>query len=145
MRFFSAAVLAGVLGASPAFAADPQVSVTAEVVQVSKQGNEVQPPALATMRNEFKKNGETAAYTSFKRTSEQKLVLAKDKPQTVKLAPNMNAIVRLLELKEDTAKVLVEVPKLLTTTLTLGKKGALYVRVTKDVDPVTVLVLTPGT
>lgn len=144
MRVSAAAVLSSFLFASVALAQDPKVTITAEVVSVSKQGSTIEPSSLASMRDQFKKQPETSVYTSFKRTSSQKLELQKGKPLQVKIAPNMDATVRLVDLKEDTANVSVEVPKLLTTTLTLGKKGAVYVRVNKDTDPVLVLVLTPG-
>lgn len=139
-----ALALTALLFATAAFA-DEKVAVVAEVVTVSKQGNEVDPPSLQTMKDEFKKSPQSAAYTSFKRVSTQKLVLEKGKSVTVQLLGSGQAQVRLDSLQQDTAQISVDVPKLVKTSLTLGKKGALYQQVSRQgTDPLVFLVLSPG-
>lgn len=139
--------LAGVgfmLLAATAFAAEDKVAVTAEVVALSKTGDVVDPPKLAAMKAEFQKQDKTKEYTSFKRLSEQKLVLVRGKAQKIALVGDRAANVTLAEIKADTASLTVEVPKLVVTTLKLGKKGAVYQHVGAHGDDALVLVLTPA-
>ena len=131
--------------AAPAFAAEDKVVVIAEVVTISKKGDQVTPPKLQAMKDEFQKQEKTKDFTSFKRLSEKKLELVRGKAQTIQLLPDRTANIRLEELKADTATVSVEVPKLVTTKVTLGKKGAVYQHVgAHQGDDVLMLVLTPA-
>ena len=125
-------------------AAEDKVVVTAEVVTVSKKGDKVDPPKLQAMKDEFKKQPQTQQFTSFVRVSEKKLELIKGKPQQIELLNKRNATVTLDEIKADTATVSVDVPKLVTTKLTLGKKGAVYQQVSHQGEDVLMLVLTPA-
>jgi hypothetical protein len=137
-----AATVAVMLMSATAFAED-KVVVTAEVVQISKKGDVVDPPKLAAMKSEFQKQAATKDFTSFKRLSEQKLELVRGKTERVQLVDKRVLNIRLDELKADTATVSVEVPKLVTTKLTLGKKGTVYQHVGTQGDDVLILVLTP--
>lgn len=138
------AAMIGVLFVSAAAFAEDKVVVTAEVVTVSKNGDVVDPPKLATMKAEFQKQPKTKDFTSFRRISETKLELIKGKSVVVQLMKNRTANIRLEALKADTATVSVEVPKLVTTQLTLGKKGTVYQHVGTQGEDVLVLVLTPA-
>lgn len=139
-----AATMVGLVLISATASAEDKVVVTAEVVSISKKGDVVDPPKLAAMKAEFQKQEKTKDFTSFKRLSEKKLELVKGKSQILELAGKRTANIRLEALQADTATVSVDVPKLVTTQLTLGKKGTVYQHVGTQGEDVLVLVLTPA-
>ena len=138
------AATAGLFLFATAAVAEDKVVVTAEVVTLSKNGDKVDPPKLRAMKAEFQKQEQTKQYTSFVRISEKKLELIRGKPQTIEILKNRAASIQLAELKADVATVSVDVPKLVSTKLTLGKKGTVYQHVGANGDDVLVLVLTPA-
>src|SRR4051812_32787451 len=96
-----AATVAVMLMSATAFAED-KVIVTAEVVQISKKGDVVDPPKLAAMKSEFQKQAATKDFTSFKRLSEQKLELIRGRTERVQVVGQRVLNIRLDELKADT-------------------------------------------
>lgn len=139
-----AATVGLLLLAASAFPAEDKVVVTAEVVTLSKTGDVVDPPKLAAMKAQFQKQAATKEYTSFKRVSEKRLELRKGKPEMIDIAAGRQAKVQLDELKADTATVTVDVPQLVVTKLTLGKKGVVYQHLGAQGEDALVLVLTPA-
>ncbi|MBM4378820.1 MAG: hypothetical protein FJ086_05895 [Deltaproteobacteria bacterium] len=112
--------------------AEETVRVRAELVAVSSQGEDVDPPQLAVMRDEFRKLPARPALTSFRRLSEKRVVLTGQAPQTLPLPGGGEVRLALAQLKDDKALVSVEVPKLVTSMLELGKRGALYQQLTRN-------------
>jgi len=119
-------LMAGVAGA------DEGVRVRAELVAVSSQGTDVDPPQLAVMRDEFRRLPARPPLTSFRRLSEKRVVLKDGAPQTLSLPGGGEVRLTLAQLHDDKAVVSVEVPKLVTSTLELGKRGALYQQLTRN-------------
>jgi hypothetical protein len=106
-----------------ASASEPKVRVTAEVILASNQGNTIDPPALARMKDQFSQKG--FAFTSYRRLSSEKLAL-RHKPVELKLPNHRTATLRLDEMKSGTATVRVEISDLSSTTLTMGREGSLF-------------------
>lgn len=106
--------------------ADERVRVRAELVAVSSEGDQVDPPHLAAMRTEFQRHGRKPALTSFRRLSEKRLELVRGVPQVLPLPGDAQVTVALEQLRDDQALVSVEVPKLVKTVLQLGRRGTLY-------------------
>jgi len=106
-----------------ALASEPKVRVTAEVVLASNQGNAIDPPALAKMKDQFTEKG--FAFTSYRRLSSEKLSLRR-KPVELKLPNRRTATLRLDDMKAGTAMVHVDISELASTTLTMGREGSLF-------------------
>jgi len=125
------APLAALLLASAAVA-EEGVRVRAELVAVSSQGDAVDPPQLAVMRDEFRKLPARPPLTSFRRLSEKRVVLREGSPQPLPLPGGAEVQLSLIQLHEDKALVSVEVPRLVKSVLELGKRGALYQQLTRN-------------
>jgi hypothetical protein len=123
-----------------AWAAEDKVSVKVDVVLVSNSGTEVQPPELAKMKESFQRQG--LSFTSYKRLSQQTLQLTRDKPSEVKLPNGVNASLKLTDIKDGSATVRVDVPRLSATDVRLGKHGSVYQGAGDHVGGKLVLVLT---
>jgi hypothetical protein len=105
-----------------AMADEPKVEVMAEVVLASTEGNVIDPPSLAAMKEKF---AQKAKYTSFKRLSQEKIAVSAKAGASVKLPNQKIATFKLEELKEGSAKVRVSVPPI-STLYTVGREGSLY-------------------
>lgn len=138
------ALVAALLVASSAAAQDDaKVPVQVDVVLVSNQGNEVQPPELSRMKETFARQG--LKFSSFKRLSSQRVEVGKSAPASVSLPNGRSAVLKLQELKQDTAVVNVEVPGLINSlSLRLGKEGAVYPKVGEHQGGSLVLSLSPA-
>jgi len=112
--------------------ADEGVRVRAELVAVSSHGEELDPPQLAVMRDEFRKLPARPPLTSFRRLSERRVVLQGSAPQALPLPGGGEVRLSLAQLREDKALVSVEVPGLVKSMLELGKRGALYQQLTRN-------------
>jgi hypothetical protein len=133
------------MSGAEARADDRRVELVAEVVHVSNQGDQVDPPSLEVMKRKFAAQG--LSFSSFKRLEVVTLALEAGKPQAVKL-PNASraANLKLTEIKEGTAHVTVEVPKAgINASYTLGREGSLYIDVGKHSGGKLILVLSPIT
>jgi hypothetical protein len=115
-----------------AASAQDRVRVRAELVAVSSQGTDVDPPQLAVMRDEFRKLPARPPLTSFRRLSERRVELRFGAPQVLPLPGGGEVRLALAQMKDDKATVSVEVPRLVTSTLELGKRGALYQQLTRN-------------
>ena len=104
-------------------AAEPKVRVNAEVILASNNGNTVDPPTLARMKNQFSQKG--FAFTSYGRLSSEKLSL-KHEPVELKLPNQRTATLRLDAMKGGVATVRVDISNLSSTTLTMGREGSLF-------------------
>jgi hypothetical protein len=122
------------------WAAEDKVSVKADVVLVSNSGSEVQPPELSKMKESFQRQGFN--FTSYKRLSQQTLQLTREKPTEVKLPNGVNASLKLTDMKDGSATVRVDVPRLGATDVRLGKHGSVYQLAGDHVGGKLVLVLT---
>jgi hypothetical protein len=134
--------LAALLWVLPSQArAEDAVAVRAEVVHASNQGNAIDPPELAKMKDTFSKSG--FSFTSYKRLSEQRLSLKKGAPQSVSLPNGKKATLKLESIEAGTARIGVEAPPV-KTTLSLGKHGSLFQQVGQHQGGHLILVLSPG-
>ena len=124
---------------APAPAAAQKLQVEVAVVLVSRNGTEVSPPELEKMKDTFQK--QNFNFTSFKRLSLQSLEVGTQVPTEVKMPNGVNASLRLVSLKGDTATLRVEVPQLSDVSLELGREGAVYQRAGKHVGGELILVL----
>ena len=106
-----------------AWAAEPKVRINAEVILASNNGNTVDPPALAGMKNQFSQKG--FAFTSYRRLSSEKLSLKRE-PVELKLPNQRTATLRLDAMKGDVATVRVDISDLSSTTLTMGREGSVF-------------------
>ena len=125
--------------------AEPQkLNVEVEVVLVSLKGTEVDPPKLQKMKETFQK--QNFNFTSFKRLSQQSLVVSTQSPTEVKLPNGVTASLKLLRLQGGTATLRVDVPQLSAVDVELGREGAVYQRAGKHVGGELILVLSspPG-
>lgn len=112
-----------VFASGVALAAEPKVRISAEVILASNNGNTVDPPVLAGMRNQFSRSG--FAFTSYRRLSSEKLSLKRE-PVELKLPNQRTATLRLDGMKAGVATVRVDISNLSSTTLTMGREGSLF-------------------
>lgn len=136
-------LLATFLFAAAALAAPPApagVTVKVDVVDASNQGTEVQPPSLAAMKDTFTQSGFN--YHSFRQLSSEKVTLAPNAPHTVRLPNGRTATLRLVEVKDNVAKIKVSVPPL-ETTYSLGRQGSVFMQAGPYNGGTLVLVLSP--
>jgi len=134
----AAAVFASVARAEP-----PTVHLTAEVVAVSAQGQKVEPPSLQAMKDDFQNSPMTRSFSSLKLLSTSDLQLIQGQAQKLVLPEGRTAILKLDRVHENTARITLDVPRLVNTTLTLGRSGAIYQHVGKYQDGALFLALTP--
>jgi hypothetical protein len=103
--------------------AEDKVQVAVIVIHTSNQGNVVDPPTLATMKQEFAKKG--LQFSSYKQLSSQTVDLAAKKLVEITLPNKEKATLTLKEIKDGTAFV-----DLATggtrTVIKLGREGSLY-------------------
>lgn len=123
-----------------AMAAEPKVRVNAQIVLASNNGNTVDPPALAGMKNQFTQKG--FAFTSYRRLSSEKLSLKRD-PVELKLPNQRTATLRLDAMKAGVATVRVDISNLSSTTLTMGREGSLFQHAGEHEGGQLILVLSP--
>jgi hypothetical protein len=117
--------LVALLVATPAaWAQAPKVEVMADVVLASNKDATIDPPALAKMKDKFAAAG--FSFTSYRRLSSQKLAVLKEPPAQLDLPNQRKVELRLQELKDGTATVKLEIPKLIQTTVSLGKEGSVF-------------------
>ena len=109
--------------AGVAWAGEPKVRINAEVILASNNGDAVDPPALARMKNQFSQKG--FAFTSYRRLSSEKLSLKRE-PVELKLPNQRTATLRLDAIKAGVATVRVDISDLSSTTLTMGREGSLF-------------------
>jgi hypothetical protein len=121
-KFACIAVIAG-LWSPLAPAAEPKVRVTAELILASDKGNSIDPPKLAKVKDQFAEKG--FAFTSYRRLSSEKISLRR-KPIEMKLPNHRTASLKLDDLKDGIATVRVEISKLSSTTVALGREGSLF-------------------
>jgi hypothetical protein len=126
-----------------AHAQEQKVKIQVDVVLVSDKGNTVDPPELAQMKEKFHK--QNFSFTSFKRLSLETVELIKDKPTELRLPNGVNATLKLLSLKDSSATVRVEIPRLSAVDVDLGNQGAVYQRAGKHVGGELILALSPPT
>jgi hypothetical protein len=113
-----------------AVAGEPQVPVNTEVVLASNKGSVVDPPELLKMKDQFTRKG--FAFTSFRRLSNEKVVLQLSKVVEIKLPNQRMATLKLHDLKYGSASVEVVISQLpsnvviASTILTLGREGSLF-------------------
>jgi hypothetical protein len=100
------ALLSAALPAA-ALADEAKVEIVAEVVLASQQGNAIDPPQLAKMKEELAQKN--LRFTSLKRLSQKKVAVRQDKPEEIGLPDGRNATLRLAQLKDDAATVKVTV------------------------------------
>ncbi len=112
-----------VFASGVALAAEPKVRISAEVILASNNGNIIDPPALARMKNQFSQKG--FAFTSYRRLSSEKLSLKRE-PVELKLPNQRTATLRLDAMKAGVATVRVDISDLSSTTLTMGREGSLF-------------------
>jgi hypothetical protein len=103
-----------------AFAAEPSVTVQADVVFASTAPGTVD-PALAKMRDQM---ASKVNYTTMKKLDAKKLELVKDKMQAISLPNQKQAELTLQQLKENVATVKVKTPSV-ETVYTLAKDKTL--------------------
>jgi len=111
------------LASAVAWAGEPKVRINAEVILASNNGDAVDPPALARMKNQFSQKG--FAFTSYRRLSSEKLSLKRE-PVELKLPNQRTATLRLDGIKAGVATVRVDISDLSSTTLTMGREGSLF-------------------
>ncbi len=121
MRAAVAALTLG-LGMS-ALAADPRVSVQADVVFASEKPGGVE-PALEKMRATLDARKQ---YKTLKRLEGRKLELLFNRAQSFELPNKKTAVVRLLTLENDIATVTVKVPPT-EATYKLAREKVLYIQ-----------------
>ncbi|MCI0573468.1 MAG: hypothetical protein L0Y66_22215 [Myxococcaceae bacterium] len=122
-------LIAGLFVAGTAAAQEePKVPVQVDVVVVSNQGSEVQPRQLAQMKQTFASQG--LRFSSFRQLSSNRVEVARNTPAHVSLPNGKTATLRLIELKEGTARVSLEVPGVISSMETkLGREGTVYQKV----------------
>jgi hypothetical protein len=125
---------------SAAFAAE-QVEVLAEVVLASNQGEAIDPPELAKMKDVFSRSG--FSFTSYKRLWTDKLTLKLKQAVEVKLPNQKTATLKLEAIENGSAKVQIEIKKLVSTTLRLGREGSLFQQAGDHQGGKLILVLSP--
>ncbi len=103
--------------------AEGTVQVVVNVIHVSNQGDVVDPPALATMKQEFAKKG--LQFSSYKQLSSQTVDLVAKKPVEITLPNKAKAKLTLKEIKDGTALVDLAVGPV-STGVKLGREGSLY-------------------
>lgn len=128
-----------------AFAQDPKteaakVSVKAEVVLASVEGNEIDPPALKAMQQAFEKK---VKYGYLKRVLEQTVQVESKQPTMVKLPNGKDASLQLEKLEADVATLRVKLHPA-DATYKLGQKGSLYFQGGKHDGKDVWLVLSPA-
>jgi hypothetical protein len=133
-------LLAALLCAAAAFAAPTTVTVKVDVVEASNQGTEVQPASLAAMKDTFTQSGFN--YKSYRQLSSQKVSLAPNAPQTLKLPNGRTAKLTLLDVKDNVAHIQVSVPPL-EATYSLGRSGSVFIQAGPHKGGVLVLALSP--
>jgi len=111
---------AAVVFSLAAFAAEPSVTVQADVIFASTAPGTVE-PSLAKMRDQMAK---TKTYTTMKKLDAKKLELIKDKVQAIALPNKGQAELTLQQLKENVATVKVKTPSV-ETVYTLAKDKTL--------------------
>jgi hypothetical protein len=121
-------LLSAAIASISAYAED-KVEAMVDVVQASSEGNTIDPPQLAAMKETFKKQKVT--YGSLKRLSSEKISIGKA-PVEVKLPNTKVATLKLLEIKDDTARISVTAAPLKAVEYTLGKEGNIYQAVGKQ-------------
>jgi hypothetical protein len=137
-----ATVCIGMLAAMPmAFANEPAVEVSCEVVLASNNGNVIDPPSLNKMKDQFSKSG--LSFTSYKRLSEHTVQLKGKTPSDLNLPNGKVATFKLDELKGGSATVRVDVPNLVGTSLKLGRQGSVFLKVGEHEGGTLVLVVAP--
>lgn len=124
-----------------ALADEPKVEVSSEVVLASNDGQGVEPPSLAAMKDKFLKEG--FAFTSFKQLKHQKLILVKGRPAEVKLPNNQVVTLKLEEVVNGAAKVQVRLPPT-ETTYTVGREGSVFIDGGHHLNGTLVFVLSPA-
>jgi hypothetical protein len=132
--------LAALLFAFAAFAAPTTVTVKVDVVDASNQGSEVQPANLRAMKDAFTQSGFN--YKSYRQLSSEKVELAPNAPHTVKLPNGRTATLKLLDVKDNVARIQVSVPPL-ETTYSLGRSGSVFLQAGPHKGGMLVLVLSP--
>ena len=142
-RTRSVAALSGVLAvflATAAFADASRVDVQVEVVHASDKGSAIDPPSLKHMQEEFSQSGFN--YSSYRRLSSQRLSLAPNQPQTVKLPNGRTATLVLKDVSANVAHIQVKLPPL-ETTYALGRTGSVFIQGGPQGGGMLVLVLSP--
>lgn len=119
--------------------AEDHVQVNADVVQMSNQGNSVD-PALASMKSTFSKEG--FAFSSYKRLSSQRLSLSSKSPTDLALPNGQRATLKLDGVKNGAATIAVRVGAV-NTSYTLGKEGSVFINFGHQNGGELVLVLSP--
>jgi hypothetical protein len=132
-------LLAVALAASPVLA-ETAVALVVEVVRASNDGSGVD-AGLERMRDQFAKSGIT--YKSYRRLSQEHLLLSAGRPAEQKLPNGKTASLTLLEVKAGAAQVSVSVPPVQTVT-TLGREGSVYLQAGPHAGGVLILVLSPA-
>jgi hypothetical protein len=121
-------VLSAWLAASSAQAqeaAGAKVPLQVDVVQLSNQGAQVEPPALEGMKKTFARQG--IAFSSFRQLSTNRVEVQKQPPTELKLPNGKTAQLTLQKLEKDPAEVKLAIPGLIAgTVLRLGKQGTVY-------------------
>jgi hypothetical protein len=145
-RGFTALLAALVVGVGLQARAEQKVEVQSEVVLASNQGQVIDPPQLAKMKEEFAKSG--ISYSSWKRLSQARAVLEKGKAQEISFPDGRKATLQLQELKEGSAFVRVTLAqdgqrKLVDTVYQLGRHGSVFIRSGDFQGGVLILVLSP--
>jgi hypothetical protein len=145
-RRVAAAVLVLTLAVGLDARAEDKVSVHAEVVLASNQGDAIDPAQLVKMKEEFARSG--IAYSSWVRKSEAKVTLARGQPQDVTLPDGRKAALALESIKDGSAFVRVSIPenprrKLVDAVYQLGRQGSVFIRAGDHEGGVLILVLSP--
>ena len=143
------AILLVLLGtAGQAIAAEPAVQINTQVILASNRDSMIDPPELASMREQFSQKG--FAFTSFRRLSSEQLTLHKGKAVEIKLPNQRTASIRLNDVKRGTAHVEVILSQLpskvviSSTVLTLGREGSLFQHVGDYEGGQLILVISPA-
>ena len=113
-------------GGARAQAPVQQLRVEVDVVLASRTGTEVDPPQLQKMKDTFQK--QNFNFTSFKRLTQQSVTVNTQTPTEVKLPNGTTASLKLVRVQVGTATLRVEVPKLSSADVELGREGSVYQR-----------------
>jgi predicted alpha/beta-hydrolase family hydrolase len=130
-----------VLTGAVALAEEPKVLVMADVILASNEGTVIDPPSLASVKDEFASTGFT--FTSYKRLSSEQVSLTKAKPATLKLPNQKTATLKLEDIKDGTASVKVNAGGA-QVGVQLGRQGKVFVRAGAHQNGQLVLMLSPG-
>ena len=128
------------LCASVAFADAGRVDVQVDVVHASDKGKAIDPPSLKHMQESFSQSGFN--YSSYRRLSSQRLSLAPNQAQQVKLPNGRTATLTLKDVSANVAHIHVSVPPL-ETTYALGREGSVFIQGGPQGGGMLILVLSP--